>query len=262
MPENYDRYLVPLIFEEYAADLVSRSTLPQNGTILETACGTGVVTRQLRTRMPATVSLVATDFAPPMLDQAKKTLRDLDGIEFKQADATDLPFEANAFDAVFCQFGAMFFPDKAMGYREAARVLKPGGAFAFNVWDSHVYNHFARDVHAAMPEIFPEDPPDFLAAPFQYNDIQDIRVTLQTAGFGEVSLTVQPRVCRAPSARHVALAFGAGSPLATALLERTDPAFDETIDRLTVKLEENYGAGPVAAPMQSIQIVARTPSGA
>jgi ubiquinone/menaquinone biosynthesis C-methylase UbiE len=259
VPENYERYLVPLIFEEYAADLVSGETLPQNSAVLETACGTGVVTRRLRTSMPTSAGLIATDFAPPMIEQAKASLKDLDGIEFRQADATELPFEADRFDAVFCQFGVMFFPDKAKGYREAARVLKPGGAFVFNVWDSHAYNHFAGAMHKALSEIFAKDPPRFMNVPYHYHDIQEIRLALQDAGFGEVELTVQPRISQAPSARHAALAFCTGTPLAGLLAERDDPPSAEVIDLATEKFASQYGTGSISALMQSIQIVARMP---
>ena len=136
IPETYDAHLGPLLFEHYAADLAERVTVPPGGRILELACGTGIATARLRAALPEGVEIVATDLNEAMLDYARNKRGDLPNLRYQVADALDLPFEDGSFDAVACQFGVMFFPDKAAGAREAARVLKPGGAYAFNVWDS------------------------------------------------------------------------------------------------------------------------------
>ena len=142
VPEMYDRLMVPLIFEPYARDIVERVVRVRPRQVLETAAGTGVVTRLLASRLPADARIVATDLNPPMIEVAARQLQD-DRIMWKQADALALPFEDLRFDAVVCQFGAMFFPDKTQGYREAHRVLKPGGRFFFNVWDRIEANEIA-----------------------------------------------------------------------------------------------------------------------
>ena len=135
VPENYERHLVPLLFLDYGADLASRLEAPAGGAVLETACGTGAVTRHLQPRLPADTALTVTDLAPPMVEQARKIVGEHPGIEYRPADATDLPFADAAFDAVICQFSLMLFPDRKQGMREAARVTRPGGRFVFNVWD-------------------------------------------------------------------------------------------------------------------------------
>ena len=100
-----------------------------------------------------------------------------------------LPFENAAFDLVFCQFGAMFFPDRTVAYREAKRVLKPGGHFLFNVWDRIEENDFADDVTNALARIFPDDPPRFMArTPHGYHDMALIRRDLEGAGFSRVAI--------------------------------------------------------------------------
>ena len=182
IPEIYDRLMVPLIFEPYAADLAERVAAVQPKEVLETAAGTGVVTRALASRLPADVRIVATDLNPPMLDQAARRLSDA-RVEWRQADALALPFEDQSFGAVVCQFGAMFFPDKTQGYREAHRVLKPGGRFFFNVWDRIEANEFADVVTQTLAEMFPDDPPRFMArTPHGYHDEAQIRTELQAAG--------------------------------------------------------------------------------
>ena len=122
--------------------------------VLETAAGTGIVTRALLRALPGSVAIVATDLNQPMVDHAAAQVSS-SRVTWQKADAQSLPFPDGAFDAVVCQFGVMFFPDRRQAYREARRVLKPGGRFIFNVWDKLEYNEFAALVTAAAIESFP-----------------------------------------------------------------------------------------------------------
>ena len=131
IPSVYDRYLGPVIFEPYAQDLANRLSTLNAERVLETAAGTGIVTRALVSSLAPNVSIVATDLNQPMLDHAAKAVSS-SCVSWQKADAQALPFPDGAFDAVVCQFGVMFFPDKQQAYREARRVLKPGGHFIFN----------------------------------------------------------------------------------------------------------------------------------
>ena len=118
-----------------------------------------------------------------MLDQAS-ALGTKRPVEWRQADAMQLPFEDGTFDAVVCQFGVMFFPDKAKAFSEARRVLRPGGVFIFNVWDRIEENEFADTVTTALESLFPEDPPRFLArTPHGYHDRPTIERDLADGGF-------------------------------------------------------------------------------
>src|SRR5215475_13067871 len=188
IPEIYDRFLVPLIFEAYARDLAERVARVEPREVLETAAGTGVLTRAIAARLPAPARMVVTDLNQPMLDHAQRQSHD-SRITWRQADALALPFEDQKFDVVACQFGAMFFPDKVQGYREARRVLKPGGRFLFNVWDRISQNAFARVVTDALAKLFPIDPPSFLTrTPYGYCDVHRIRDDLMAAGFKGISI--------------------------------------------------------------------------
>ena len=162
LPAFYQQYLVPLIFEPYAADLAQRLARRPLRRVLEIAAGTGVVTRHLASTLPDTVTIVATDLNQAMLDQAATTGTSRP-VEWRQADASQLPFPDQSFDAVVCQFGVMFFPDKPRAYAEARRVLRPGGVFLFNVWDRIEHNEFADVVTAELARRYPDDPPRFLA---------------------------------------------------------------------------------------------------
>jgi ubiquinone/menaquinone biosynthesis C-methylase UbiE len=188
VPEIYDRYMVPLIFESYARDLAERLATLEPRNILETAAGTGVLTQAIASQLPQ-ARLVATDLNQPMLDRAAAKLSREKRIEYRQADALALPFEDASFDAVACQFGAMFFPDKVQGYKEARRVLKPGGRFFFSVWGKISENEFADVVTQALAEVFPDDPPRFMArTPHGYHDAERIRADLNAAGFTNIAI--------------------------------------------------------------------------
>ena len=176
--ELYDRLMVPLIFEPYAADLAKRVAAAGPRDVLETAAGTGVVTRAMAARLAADVRITATDLNQPMIDHAKARQSGDKRISWKQADALALPFGDQSFDVVACEFGAMFFPDKVKGYKEARRVLKPGGRLLFNVWDKISENDFADTISKRLAKLFPDDPPMFMErTPHGYHDGRQIRAS-------------------------------------------------------------------------------------
>src|SRR5690349_5198930 len=134
VPEKYERLMVPLIFRPYADELARRARALQPRRVLETAAGTGAVTRALHEALPD-AEIVATDLNQPMLDVNAQHVGS-DRVRFVEADAQQLPFEDGSFDLVLCQFGAMFFPDKVRGHAEAQRVLATGGHYLLAIWDA------------------------------------------------------------------------------------------------------------------------------
>ncbi len=257
IPENYDRYMVPLIFEPYAADMAQRVAAFWPGTVLETAAGSGVVTRALAPRLSPAASYMVTDLSQPMLDYAASRQPQDNRMTWRQADALALPFENAAFDIVCCQFGAMFFPDRQSGYREARRVLKPGGRFLFNVWDRIEENVFADDVTNALAEIFPDDPPRFLArTPHGYHDVALIRSDLEGAGFFHVAIETIAAQSRASSPRIPAVAFCKGTVLRTEILARDAGKLEAATDHAESAIAGRHGSGEVCAKIQAHVIVA------
>jgi len=266
IPKLYDTLMVPLIFEAYAADTAELVAGFSPGAVLETAAGSGVVTRALAPRLRSGTRYVVTDLNQPMLDYAITRQRDsADGsrsingidIEWQQADALKLPFEDASFDVVFCQFGAMFFPDRTAGYAEARRVLKPGGRFVFTVWDRIEDNAFADEVTSAVAEIFPQDPPRFLArTPHGYHDIALIRSDVSRAGFTRIEITTREKTSRSPSARDVAIAYCQGTPLRNEIEARDANALQAATDRAAQVIASRHGEGPVAGKIQAHVIVA------
>lgn len=252
IPFNYDKYFVPLIFEDYAADMAKRVSSSSAESVLEIGAGTGVVTRHLRDLLPQDVRITATDLNDAMLDLAKEKFVADDNIEFRQANAMSLPFADSSFDAVVCQFSIMFFPDKLEASREVARVLKPGGKYYFNVWDSYEHNHVAGTVQEAIASLYPNDPPRFYDLPYGYFQIDPIKTMLGEAGFGEINIAVLPRDSVSESSRHVAYAMTLGSPMYSQLVERPDHTTDHILDVVDQAVANAHGASPVKAKMQGI----------
>ncbi|MEY2561140.1 MAG: hypothetical protein QOG51_1555, partial [Verrucomicrobiota bacterium] len=213
IPAAYDRYLGPLFFQPYAEDLVARLLVEENASVLELACGTGILTRVLRTRLPSTIELIATDLNEPMFRHAAEKFGEKEAVQWLQADACNLPFGDRTFDAVVCQFGIMFVPDKALAAREARRVLKPGGLFLFSVWDALEHNAVGRIAHETITSYFEKDPPTFYEVPFGYHDQDEIKRMLESAGFREVRIEVVAKMAEASRAQDVATGLVQGNPV-------------------------------------------------
>jgi ubiquinone/menaquinone biosynthesis C-methylase UbiE len=251
IPSLYDKYLGPLIFETYAEDLAKRLAALNAEHVLETAAGTGIVTRALLRSLPAGASIVATDLNQPMLDHAAGQVPS-GRVSWQTADAQALPFPDRSFDAVVCQFGVMFFPDKQQSYREARRVLKPGGHFIFNVWDKIENNDFPNHIADALAELFADDPPRFLArTPYGYHDKQAVIDELRSAGFGKVAVETVTRRSVAPNCRNAVIGFVQGSPLRSEIEVRGADRLAEATEAAALRIAQQFGQGPVDGMIQA-----------
>jgi SAM-dependent methyltransferase len=219
VPAFYDRHLGPVLFEPYAADLVSRLPKRDGLRVLELACGTGIVTRRLREALPDSATVVATDLNEAMIAYAQAAVA-AGGIVWQQADAQALDFDDGSFDVVACQFGFMFLPDKVQGFREARRVLDSGGVLLANVWHPVEANPAVGIINTALAELFPDDPPRFLETPYGYHDSERIRADMSAAGWEDVQLDDVSVRSRAPSVGDFAAGFVLGTPLTHELAER------------------------------------------
>lgn len=257
IPDIYDSYLVPLIFESFAADLARRVAASNPGSVLETAAGSGVVPRALAPFLAKDAQYVVSDLNQPMLDRAAQRQGEDPRIVWQQADALALPFDDARFDVVCCQFGVMFFPDRVAGYREALRVLKPGGRFVFNAWDRIEENSFPKIVTDAVGEVFPDDPPVFLArTPHGYHDVDRICADVTAAGFAGIDLVTNAATSRAPSPRYPAIAFCQGTPLRNEIEQRDPGLLAHVTDRAAAAIAEAHGEGEVSGKIQGHVVTA------
>ncbi|MBP1474502.1 class I SAM-dependent methyltransferase [Frateuria sp. MAH-13] len=251
----YQDLLVPMIFTPYAVDLASRLARLPVASVLELAAGTGVVTRELASRLAPDVQLVATDLNEAMLAVARKqgTSRP---VRWRQADAMALPFDDASFDAVACQFGAMFFPDRAHAFAEARRVLRPGGTLWFNVWDGIQTNDFAWVIQQAVAGLFPDDPPRFLERlPHGYVPASAIARDLAQAGFaGEPLIETVAARSQAITSAMAAIAYCQGTPLRNEIVARDPARLGEATEAATAAMTARFGAGPVTGRIQALVV--------
>ncbi|MCB4769527.1 class I SAM-dependent methyltransferase [Ancylobacter sp. Lp-2] len=256
IPEIYERLLVPVLFAPFAADLAMRVAALEPYRVLEIAAGTGAVTRALAERLPEQARLVATDLNPAMLEIAAHGIHD-PRIDWRQADAMALPFGDGLFDAVVCQFGMMFLPDKLQGFREVRRVLAPGGTLMFNVWDRLATHDFGQAATDALAALFPEDPPRFLErTPHGYHSLDRLYEDVSAAGLVGFTATVVNHVGRATSARDLAVAFCQGTPLRGEIEARAPGRLDEVTNAVAPMLKARFGPGAIEGRMRAIVVSA------
>jgi ubiquinone/menaquinone biosynthesis C-methylase UbiE len=251
IPDIYEQYLVPLLFQPYAHDLAKRVNDLRSGTLIEVAAGTGAVTRALIAALPG-VRLFATDLNEAMVRiGAARASGPL--VTWQQADAQRLPFEASSAQAVVCQFGVMFIPDKVLAYREAHRVLAPGGRYVFNVWGSLADNPVSKVVSDAVAELFPMDSPRFFErTPFGYHNPTVLRAQLEIAGFSRIEVETVDEVTSGPSAEHVALGLCQGTPLRGEIEARRPAGLDQVTAAAARALEARFGKGPIENRMRAL----------
>lgn len=261
IPENYDTYLGPLLFEFSAADMARRvaEALRRPAKVLEVACGTGISTRHLANSLPNGTEILATDLNEAMLAHAEKVNGDLPGVTYSQADALDLPFEDASFDAVICQFGVMFFPDRTLGMSEMARVLKPEGVLALNVWDSFDQNPAVGVVDRVIKQFFETDPPRFLEVPFGLHDVEEGRKLFYDAGIETVDVTHVAESVEIGDYALPARGFITGNPTIIEVEQRASVDTDEIVAAAVEALDSEFGPAPAKLSFQEIVYVARKP---
>jgi ubiquinone/menaquinone biosynthesis C-methylase UbiE len=190
-PEAYDEFFVPRLFEPWAKLLLEAADLRRGESVLDVATGPGTVARLAAVRLGAEGRVVAIDIAQPMLDiaKAKAPPPGAAPIEYLNSPAAPLPAAAGAFDAVLCQQGLQFFPDRPAALREMRRVLKPGGRAAIAVWAELERNQIFASFHAALRDRAPAALAELIVAPFSWPSGAALKSAAEDAGFREVRLS-------------------------------------------------------------------------
>lgn len=257
MPEFYDRFLVPIMFEPFAQDLARRLQGMRSGNVLELAAGTGTVTRALARTLPDAVAITATDLNPAMLDQARSHAG-LERVQWREADALSLPFADQQFDYIICQFGVMFFPDKMAAFREALRVLRPGGRFLFSVWGNREGSVWDMVV-TVVGQFLSCDPESLVSPP--YHDVAKVRADLAVAGFASITAEDVIQSTYAGSPREAAISQCHGGLVRAAIDAQMPDRLDEITQAATAAIAARFGSGPIQSPLHAILFTAARPSG-
>lgn len=230
-PELYDRYMGPLLFAPYAKHVAKRVAPLQPARVLETAAGTGIVTRAVNKALPG-AEIIATDINPAVVEFAAQHLQS-ERVTFQAADAQQLPFADESFDLVLCLFGVMFFPDKVRANAEAHRVLSPEGRYVLVTFNRLDLNPVPEVAGEAVASLFPEDPRYMERGPFSYTDAALVEEDLRSAGFQDVEVeTVE--LSSLVLARDAARGIVLGSPFRSEI-ERLDPS---ALERATAAVEQ------------------------
>jgi SAM-dependent methyltransferase len=252
MPATYDRCLGPALFTPMAQDLAARASGIGGTAVLELAAGTGLLTRELVAALPGS-QVTATDLNEAMVAYGRGAVPEAD---WRQADAQQLAFPDLTFDLVTCQYGVMFFPDRVAAYREARRVLRPGGTFLISTWDDLEHNSFAAGLATAVERVLPHDPPSFITRiPHGYSDPAQVTSDLRSAGFSDVELVTVRSEGSTDAAATLAEGWGLGSPLRAALAERGD--LHALVEALKIAMTDVLGAGPLTGELQAHVLQAR-----
>jgi SAM-dependent methyltransferase len=227
------------------------------GAVLETAAGTGIVTQVLAERLPQAIEITATDLNQAMLDHAA-TKPGIGRVRLQQANAQELPFADASFDAVICQFGVMFFPDRVQGFKEARRVLKPGGCLIFNVWDEVSATPLFEAAASALKLRYPAHPSWFIErTPCGYHDEGRIHADLAAAGFADRSIERVRLSGPVKDHRDPAIGLCQGSPMG-AEIEGIDPGgLQAATEAVAALIAERFGKGPFEAPLSALVVEAR-----
>jgi SAM-dependent methyltransferase len=257
MPEFYDRFLVPTLFAPFAQDLAQRLQGMPSGHVLELAAGTGIVTRALAQTLPAGVAITATDLNPAMLTQAKSHAG-LERVQWQEADALSLPFVDQQFNNAVGQFGVMFFPDKVAAFREALRVLRPGGRFLFSVWGNREGSVW--DVVITVVAQFLSCDRASLTSP-PYNEVATVQADLAAAGFELITAEDVIQSAHSGSPREAAISQCHGGIVRAAIDAQMPYRLDEITEAATAAIAVRFGSGPVESPLHAILFTAARPGG-
>ncbi len=250
IPAFYDAYLGPMFFEPFALELAHR--LGQSGPlqVLELAAGTGRLTRMLPSVLPAAAKITATDINPAMVRFGKNMQGD-NSTQWAEVDAVTLPFDDVRFDCVAVAFGVMFYSDRRQAFKEAYRVLKPGGTFLFTCWDEIEKNPMAQMAQETLRHFFPVDTPAFYTVPFSYHDENQIAGDLRAAGFDHIKIETKALTGYSQSAANAAKGLIHGTPTITAIEERNPDILPDLMVYLENKIAERFSAHLLQVPIQA-----------
>lgn len=258
IPANYDEYLGPMFFEDYAIDIAARIEAFKAKSVLELCCGTGRVTNHLRKALPSSTRFVASDLSPDMLKVAQSRLQD-SSIDWIIIDAQQIPYDTNEFDLVVCCFGFMLVPDRAKAFAEALRVLRPGGTLLMSSWDTVERNEASFVFRSIIKEELGDSLPETYRLPFALNDPAEVRKELSAAGFSNVVVEVVGKKSVCATAKQGAYGLVHGGSFYNEIAKHGPERLKKILEMVETGLANKYGSAPMVTPMSALITQASKP---
>lgn len=226
----YEELHVNALFRQWSRPLLDAADVTADDHVLDVACGTGIVAREALTRVGPTGSVTGIDIGPGMLTVAREIEPRVTWIE---GDATQLPFDDGLFDAVVCQFGLMFFPDRARAVVEMLRCVKPGRTAAVAVWESLEQSEAYPITVDLLQRLAGPAAAEALRAPFVLGDTTALTQLFEEAGASALSIETRHGTARFPSVRSMVEADVRGwLPIMGVLLD------DDLIEQILAEAED------------------------
>ena len=226
----YEALFVPALFGQWARKIADAVQVQPGQRVLDVACGTGILAREIAARTGSEGGVVGIDASPGMIAVAKELAP---AIEWRDGVAESLPFADRSFDAVVSQFGLMFFADRDQALREMLRVLVPGGRLAVAVWNSvDTMPAYASEV-ALLERLAGRQAADALRAPFVLGQREVLSRLFSEAGVTAAEITTCQGTAQFPSIRVMVEADLRGwLPVMGVILG------EESIDRILQEAEQ------------------------
>jgi SAM-dependent methyltransferase len=249
--ERYEATFVPALFGDWAPVLVAAAGVRPGQAVLDVACGTGVVAREAADRLGGDGRVVGLDINEAMLTVARRIRPD---IEWVQGDAQALPFEAATFDSVLCQAALMFIPDPELALSELARVAKPSGIIAIQVWASRDIQHGFAPFYEIVARHAGADAVDIVSSYWTLGDLERLGQLLGAAGLVVESTATRTGAIRLPSLDAYVTTEVEGTPL----IDRIDAnAYQRIRDESRVALADLEMPDGFRMPMVGHVVTAR-----
>jgi ubiquinone/menaquinone biosynthesis C-methylase UbiE len=259
VPKAYEEFLVPRLFEPWAKLLLDEVKLRADETVLDIATGPGTVARLAALRVGPRGRIVATDIAPPMLDiaRAKPTLDGAAAIDYVESSAAPLGAPSGTFDAVLCQQGLQFFPDRSAALAEMRRVLKPSGRAGIAVWAELERNQIFATFHAALRATVPRELADLITAPFSWPSGAALKAAAEAAGFRQLHLLTPTLPMVLEGGVEQAVQAFAATPVAPGVAALPRHVQDAFFDQLRTEMAKLLKDGKVIGQMTSNIVIGR-----
>lgn len=248
--EAYEELLVPALFDNWARRLVDTADPRRGSTVLDVACGTGVVARRVQARLGTTGSVSGIDLNPGMLAVAKRRAPEID---WHEGNAELLPFGDDTFDAVLCQFGLMLFSSPAAALQEMYRVLHRGGTLSLLVFDSLGNNRAYETMADVFERVVGSSVGDTLRFPFSMGDTEQLAALFEDAGIPNVRISTDKETAHFASPRQMVLSDVKGwFPFAEIHLD------EQTLQRVIDEAERELEPFRTADGAVEFQVAAHT----